>query len=103
MIGLVLVGAPLGACSTSVPIRSPGVRMETSGSGPALVFAPESEGWATGWEWSRRDGDLGPRAEASALEARAWPETPRPSLDRARRLHLWDRRADTHVYFRTTP
>lgn len=98
-----LVGASLGACSTTVPIRSSGVRMETSGSGSALVFAPASEGWATGWEWSRRDVDLSLRAEATSLEARAWPEAPRPSLDRARRLHLWDRRADTHVYFRTTP
>ncbi|MDX2131118.1 MAG: hypothetical protein SFY69_03585 [Planctomycetota bacterium] len=101
MLG-VLAAAWLAGCSTSVPIRSQGVRLAGQGESEALVF-PAFGGAAEGAEFARRDDALAIRDVRTAFEESAWPEPSRPSLDRARYLHLWDHHADVVLYFRRHP
>lgn len=101
--------AGLVGCSSSVPIRSPGVKVGASGTRAELVFSaadvveatPE---WATDLDVARLDHRLHQRdddrtfADSGAASA-CWPSPSVPSLSRGRHIRTWTSSPDQVLYF----
>lgn len=83
MLGATLL-LSLTGCSTAVAIRD---------RGPVVSDPPTWAGFLAssipaGWESSRNDARLDPRADEHAYPLDQWPRTPQPSLYRVRYLSI---------------
>ena len=92
-ICLALAAVTAGGCATRVPVRDRGVYVGSQGASSEVVFAGAGVVDRLGiegptWEDARRDASLSARQPISLTATSQWPDQRRPSLDRARRLHL---------------
>jgi len=72
----------------------------SQGSASDVVFAaPDLRANAGDAHLSRLDSTLAIRDEGTAFDVDAWPSPNRPSLDRARRVHLNTRTPDSVLFF----
>ena len=103
LLGL-LVTAVTGGCSTGPVGRRDESRFRLHGSDApgAVVFAHPAVLAAEGEEVARRDWELSPRYVGAITARDQWPQEPRPSLGRTRRL-LIDPREGEFFYFRAEP
>ena len=105
---MLAAGGVLSGCVASLDRRPVQTSIGSGGStweavlpSPGTVQALGSFDARQYAEFSRNDAKLSPRPVQARLATNQWPEAPRASLSRARRLYL-ETRPDQVLYFEST-